>query len=253
VTGDEYILSIISKYKLATGAGSPAYDSRTTLYPLIQGWAKNCLLDFCYSGSYAKGTGIKGSADVDFFISLTPETSQTLKQIYDSLYSYLASSGYTPRRQNVSIGITHNNLKVDLVPGKKQSGNTNDHSLWRNKAQTWTQTNIKQHIDLIQKSGRIDEIRAIKIWRNIHNLEFPSFYLELSVLNALSGKNKNQPENNVWSVLNYLKDNFLNARIIDPANSANIISTDLTNLEKQAVQNAAANSLQKKYWTEIIW
>jgi len=253
MTGDEYLASVLSNYQIYTGIGSPPYNERHILLPLIQNWANKFLLDVAFSGSFAKGTGVKGSTDVDLFISLDSETPQTLKEIYDSLYSYLEKNGYAPRRQNVSIGIMHNNLSVDLTPGKKHAGNTNDHSIFRNKAQTWTQTNIQAHNDLIRNSGRIDEIRVIKIWRNLRKLEFPSFFLELTVLNALSGKNRNQLATNVLSVLEYLRDSFVNARVVDPANSNNIVSDDLTSAEKLIIANAALDSRNKQYWSEIVW
>ena len=253
MTPDEYILSVVSRYRLPTGPQSPAYRAAQQLYPLISSWANGFLLEISFSGSYAKDTAIKGSADLDLFISLAPHTPDTLKVIYDSLYGYLLGTGYTPRKQNVSIGITYSNLKIDLIPGKKQPGNTNDHSLFRNKAQTWTQTNVQTHIKMIQNSGRLDEIRAMKIWRNLSNLDFPSFYLELTVLNALHGRPRYNLADNVFVIFEYLRDKFISTRVIDPANSNNIISEDITYSEKSAISIAAKNSLTKSNWGQIIW
>jgi hypothetical protein len=253
MTADEYVLWVISKYRLSTEPNSPAYQAGQQLYPIIKSWANKFLLGVSFSGSYAKGTGVKGSTDVDLFISLDPQTSGTLKEIYDNLYSYLTQNRYAPRRQNVSIGITYSSLSVDLTPGRKQPGNTNDHSLFKNKTQTWTQTNVQTHINKIQQSGRLDEIKAIKIWRNLNSLDFPSFYLELTVLDALYGRGRNQLAVNVWTVLEYLRDRFTAARVIDPANSNNIISDDLTANEKATISSAARNSLTKSDWNQIIW
>ncbi|MDP3980118.1 MAG: nucleotidyltransferase [Chlamydiota bacterium] len=253
MTADDYVLSVVSQYQLTTGPQSPAYQAAQQLYPIIKNWANEFFLNVSFSGSYAKGTGIKGSTDVDLFISLVSQTPGTLKEIYENLYAYLAQKGYAPRRQNVSVGLTYHSLSVDLIPARKQSGNTNDHSLFKNKAQTWTQTNIQTHIDKIQQSGRLNEIRAIKIWRNLNHLDFPSFYLELTVLDALYDKNKNQPATNVLTVLEYLRDDFIGARVVDPANSNNIISDDLTSNEKSTISRAAKNTLTKSRWDQIIW
>ncbi len=253
MTGDEYLAIILSNYQVYTGVGSAAYNERQILYPIIKNWADSFLIGVDFSGSYAKGTGVKGSTDVDLFISLSPQTPKTLKEIYDSLYNYLSTNGYTSRHQNVSIGVNHNGLSVDLTPGKKHSGNTNDHSIFRYKAQTWTQTNIQTHINLVTNSGRIDEIRLAKIWRNLHKLDFPSFYLELTVLDALSGKNRNQLATNFLTVLEYLRDNFVDAQVIDPANCNNVVSDDLYKTEKQTIANAASTSRNKQTWGEVIW
>ena len=253
MTQDEYVLSIIAKYKLATGQGSPAYQAAQNLYPTIQRWANKYLIEITFSGSYAKGTGVRGSTDVDIFISLDPQTPGTLKELYDGLYSFLDSNRLSPRRQNVSVGLNYSGVSIDLLPARKQAGNTKDHSLFKNKAQTWTQTNVQQHITLVSQSGRLDEIRVIKIWRNLHRLNFPSFYLELTVLDALYNKNKNQPATNVLTALEYLRDSFTNTRVVDPANSNNIISEDLTSSEKSLIAGQARDSRAKARWEDIIW
>jgi hypothetical protein len=253
MTEDEYVLSVIARYQLATGQASLAYQAAQNLYSTIQRWAGRFLLEATFSGSYAKGTGIRGSTDVDIFISLDPQTPGTLKEIYDSLFSHLESNYLNPRRQNVSIGLTYSNVSVDLVPARKQSGNTNDHSLFKNKTQSWTQTNVQEHVNLISQSGRIDEIRAIKLWRILQRISFPSFYLELTVLDALYNKNRFQPGANVLTVLQYLRDDFINARVVDPANSNNIISEDLTSSEKSIIASRARESLTKTQWSDIIW
>lgn len=72
------------------------------------------------SGSRAKGTAIDIATDLDLFISLSSTTSNTLKEIYDSLYDCMIRQGITARKQNVSIGITYQNKDVDLVPAKRQ-------------------------------------------------------------------------------------------------------------------------------------
>jgi len=86
---DEYVLSVVSKYQILTGPQSPAYEAGQQLYPIISKWANNFLLNVSLSGSFAKDTAIKGSADLDLFISLHPQTPGTLKDIYNNLYNYL--------------------------------------------------------------------------------------------------------------------------------------------------------------------
>lgn len=250
---NEYVNSIIRKYSLTAGAGSQAYSVAQSLYPVLKKWGGQYLLNVFFSGSYSKGTGVKGSADLDLFISLDSQTPESLGEVFNSLYNYLGSVVYLPRKQNVSIGITFSGLSIDLIPGKKQSGNTNNHNLYKNKARTWTQTNIQKHIELVKKSGRADEIKALKIWRNLHKLEFPSFYLELATLEALSGKTYNQPADNILTVLEYLQNRFINARFVDPANSANVISDDLTAEEKNIISRKASSSLSATNWNQILW
>ena len=252
---DTYLRSVIS------GKSHPSYLSLppqfssaiNLLTPIIRQWAGTQLVSIFPSGSYSKNTAILGSSDVDLFISLKSDTTTSLKDIYHGLDSKMRANNYQTRLQNVSIRVTSGTCTIDLVPGVKQSGLTSDHSLYRRKADSWTKTNIQKHINLVKTSGRTDEIKAIKIWRDLHDLEFPSFYLEMVVIEALKGYSFNSPARNILRVLDYLANDFYVARFVDPSNTNNIVSDDLTAVEKQTIVRQANASRQKTSWGEIIW
>jgi hypothetical protein len=252
VTADEYVLAVVNRYRVPTGPGSAAYQIGQAALPLLQEWAGRSLLGVSYSGSYAKGTAIRGGTDVDLFISLSPDTPGSLKDIYNSLVRFLLGKSLAPRPQNVSVGLSLRGQQIDLVPARRQSHTTTDHSLYRRKADTWTQTNVDKHVQVVTSSGRASEIIAIKIWRQLHKLDFPSFYLELTVIDALSGRRGGQPAASVIAVLQYLRDGFSGARVLDPANTNNIISEDLTVIDKLKVAAQAKLSLDKP-WAQVIW
>lgn len=248
---NEYIKSVIAR-KSSLATSNAVVSACKALLPTLQKWAGRFLLNIEYAGSYAKKTAIGNGSDVDLFISLSPDTPHTLSEVYNNLYNYLNPLGIEARKQNVSIGVKVQGIKIDLVAGKKQSFG-NDHSLYKNKKDSWVKTNIKTHINLISQSGRTEEIKAIKIWRDCYGLSFPSFNLEMAVLSALNGKLIGDLSNNVWFVLQYLAKDFAGARFVDPSNQNNVISEDLTILEKQAIKSAALKSLQQKDWTQILW
>lgn len=220
---------------------------------IVNSWAGTQLSEIIKSGSIAKGTAIKGISDIDLFISLKSNTIGTLKEIYYSLDSYIKSKGIIAKRQNVSLGIIQYGLAIDLVPGKRQSGYQNYHSLYVLKKDTWAQTNVKAQIDLILNSTRKDEIILTKIWKKNHGLDFPSMYLELIVIEALKYKSAGSLSDNFWTVLTYLTENFVEKVITDPSNSNNIVSDILYKYEKEAIVIKAKESISKKYWSDIVW
>src|SRR6266849_5180775 len=160
--------------------------SLDTLLQVTRQWAGQYVLGISFSGSFAKGTAVAGSSDIDLFVSLRNDVltgnTPTLQSLYTSLNAWLSQSRYVTRLQNVSIGVTHGAFQVDVVPAVKHLGNTSDHSLHRRKTGTWTKTNVDVHINHIRYSGRTADIKAAKIWRNLHGLDISSFYLELAVL-----------------------------------------------------------------------
>lgn len=249
--GDEYLQSILNREAVDTGIFSPVRSVQTVLDPLIRRWAGNRLIGISPSGSFAKGTANRSGTDIDLFISLTPETSETLKVIYDKLFDFLGANGYSPKRQNVSINIRVSGYDVDLVPGKRQDWLTDDHSLYRRRAGTWTKTNISEHIRYVTQAYRAREIRIVKLWRDQKRLDFPSFYLELVVISALSGS-VGTLSGNVWKSFTYIRDRVAVARVTDPANTNNIISDDLNAADKIRVKSSAEQALGATTWNQIV-
>lgn len=253
MTADQYVETILSKYAVTTGPYSAAERAANAVAPAIRQWAGQWLAELRYSGSYAKGTAINIGTDVDLFISLLGTTAGTLAEIYQSLYNLASQQGWQPQRQNVSIGIAYGNTRLDLVPGRVQQGYQNYHSLYVSKRRTWTQTNVSLHLDTVANSGRLQEVRAIKIWRTLRGLDFPSFYLELFVIEALKYKPRDQLAANVLAALNAIAGSLITTRIVDPANSNNVVSDDLTVAEKSAIAAQAKLSAGEQYWERIIW
>ncbi len=250
---DSYILSVVSKYKLPDTIDP--YTQSNIIGPLsriIRAWAGQYLVDIKLSGSRAKGDAISLSSDLDLFISLSSTTPYDLKYIYYNLCDYIQQNKIQIRKQNVSIGVTYQNRKLDLVPARRQDVHGNYHSLYKRKQDSWMQTNIDLHINNVRRSSRITEITALKIWKELHNLEFPSIYLETYALETLSGKNRYDYANNFADLLRDLATNFQTTRVVDPANTNNVLSDDLTEKEKEKIAWQAAFDL-KKTWNQVIW
>ncbi len=250
MTADEYLNQIISRY-LINESGVKAHVE--SIYPVIKKWGGEYILEAIYSGSIAKGTAVCLGTDADVFISLSSTTPENLSQIYTTLYNALSQTGYQPRKQNVSIGVTSGDFKIDFIPGKRQSQYGYDHSLYKNKANTWTKTNVKNHISYVSGSNRIGEIKLSKIWRQLNGLEFPSFYLEMAVIDCLAGKSYSDISGNFWEVLGFFANGFPNSRYVDPSNSNNIISDDLEHSEKLIIKQKAQTSRSMTDWSQIVW
>jgi predicted nucleotidyltransferase len=263
---DMYLKSIIDKY-------APISSSSYT-HPLfklkeeLRSWAAASYVAILDSGSNAKGTAISLSSDIDILVSLKSgcyENKGGLKGIYNCLYELLNGKYKNTRKQNVSVRVVLPTLtllghdyKVDVTPARLQLGSKVDHSLYLAKTGTWTKTNIQRHINDIKNSGRANEIRLLKIWRELNRLEFTSIYLEYLVLNVLTGKpfGLDHLSTNFLFMLNGIAKDTVNPlfwKIIDPANSSNILSDTLANTEKLQIKNAAKLAMKKTHWSNIIY
>lgn len=253
MTPDQYVESILAKYTVQRGPNSPAERLGSDVAGPLRKWANQYLNTLEYSGSYAKETGVRGISDVDVFISLKSDTPGTLKELYNSLYGLAQKQAWSPRAQNVSVGITINGTRGDLVPGKVQAGYQNYHSLYLRKRDSWTQTNVTLHVQTVRRSGRLKEIRAVKIWRFLRALDFPSLYLELFTIQALAGHSRTTLAANVLHALRTIGMSLTSTRIEDPANTNNALSDDLTRKEKERIAGLAVQSAREQYWEKIIW
>jgi hypothetical protein len=250
MTADEYLTSILRRYQVNVLGAEAAGNS---LLPTLQRWGGNSLLSVEFSGSLAKETAVSIGSDADIFLSLSSSVNETLVDIYDTLYSAVTNAGYAAKKQNVSIGVTCNGYSIDLVPGRRISQYGNEHSLYVRKLQSWKKADVRKHITYVQGSKRINEIKLVKIWRQLHKLEFPSFFLEMAVINALAFARHGDLANNFLKCLSFIKDNIRTVSYTDPANTNNCISDLCTATEKIIIANQASISLSQQSWESIVW
>jgi len=187
MSADPYLQQILARETVDTGPSSPVRGVQARLMPSLQEWAGQYLRQVQPSGSFAKGTANRSGTDIDLFVSLSENVTNTMREIYESLFNKMSEKGLQPKKQNVSVNVTVNGYSVDLVPAKRQNSYSEDHSLYRRRADTWTKTNVVTHIGHVSRSGRAPEIRVLKLWRDQKGLDFPSFYLELTAIAALAG------------------------------------------------------------------
>ena len=250
---DAYVRTVLARYELPSGPESPAEMVAVELKKPISEWAGRYLLGITFCGSYANGTRVRGATDVDLLVSLGPRTPLDIDKLYERFFTFLNSRGYNPKRQSVSIGLQHHGLAVDLVPARQEWGASNDYRVFETERRRVTRTNFDTHLKTVKESDVIEEIRLLKIWRNLRGLRFPSFCLDLTVIDAMRHHAHHQPAASLEVVLKYLKEVFPNAPIRDPANFENRVSDDLLKHERLAISDAAGESLKQTDWSKIVW
>lgn len=174
------------------------------------------------AGSHAKGTDLRDS-DIDLFLSYSPNTPGPLSAIQAAL-----ADQFHGQVRNVSVRIAYKGLSVDLVPSRSNI-------LWQARFNTSLKTDIDKQIRYVRDSGFIDEILALKIWRRRHALRFPSFLMELATIRA-------RPKD-FRALLHFLATDFPTTRLLDPANSNNVVSDLLTEIERLRIARRAEMSL----------
>ncbi len=248
-----YLEDVIEAQRLSVAEVDALRELRDELQGVLSGGWKTGDPNFYYGGSYAKHTMIKASYDLDLVLYYPPTANFTVQALYESVESRLKRKGYITRRHNVAIRLPYEGgIHVDVVPGRAIDQTYLYANLFASDKTQTKQTSIKKHLDLVRKNGGYQEvIKLLKLWKLKHGLKIPTFALELATAKALSG-NRGDLENRFWTVLTFLRDSFPSCRLVDPANSANIISDELSSLAKDSVRGAATISCSKRTWPEII-
>ena len=251
-TVDQYAASIVEKYRVIPDTTSTSHIAADEVLPLLKQWGKQYLLGLTLSGAYAKNTAITLGSHVDVLIALGPVPGMEMKSVFWSLFEYLSERKMRPQMRDVSIRLESKKLNVDLIPARRAlsgAGNV----LFNKRAGHDVHTDVARHVQLVASSGRQQEICALKIWRERMGLEFPSLYLEFTVLHALGGERFGQLADNVLGLMRYLSGRFEEAVVRDPANPQNILSNDLSAEQKKAIAGAARNALYDENWKKILW
>ena len=252
LTVDQYAASIVEKYRVIPDMNSTSLHAADKIIPLIKQWGKQHLLGLTLSGAYAKSTAISLSSDVDVLIALDAASGLEMKAIFWSLFEYLSDRDLNPHTRDVSIRLRSKGLNVDLIPACRDRESSR-HALFNKRSGKTVHTDITRHVHLVASSGRQQEICAFKIWRERISLDFPSLYLECTVLRALGTERYGQLADNILAGLRYLSHRFEQAAVSDPANPDNVLSNDLSATDKQAIATAARDALYDENWKKIIW
>ena len=212
------------------------------------------------SGSYAKFTAINKKFDMDICIPFKSDSYETLKEMYEQLYNYfnkdyrlLDEELISVKQQKVSIGLEFKSekdiLKFDIVPGREIDNYPKDNDLnlyvnedWGSlKKKSSIKTNIQKHVNIISDNKVAREpIKLTKVWKVTSNYSsLKSFFIELLCIRSLSDS-KELPDN-IWGklkyMLEYIRDNIESIKLVDPANSNNIISDTVSDYQKSDIKS----------------
>jgi hypothetical protein len=174
---------------------------------------------YYYSGSYAKGTMIKSSFDLDIVIYFAKTYTNPTKELVEYVKKLL--SKYNPVNYGVALQIKKNGYDVDIVVGKAIDDEFKFATLYNTKDNKEMRASLITHIDLVNEVEQI--IQLMKIWRLNHKLNWHKLAMEQTVVRVLQNKTKNNFGECLKEIFLDIKSNIDNVKFFDPANSNNPI------------------------------
>lgn len=252
MTSDEYFRHLLAQQNLT----QEQLNSLRSLREKIQGQLSVLQGSprFYYAGSFSKGTMIREVFDLDIVIYWPSESGYTLKGIFDAVGETLRKHWNHVNPKTVAWELPfEGGFHIDVVPGRAIDSSFRYANLYRRDRDSPLQTSIKIHIDTVRNSGRQEVIRLLKLWRFKRNVPFKkSLALELMTIDGCKGIRTDALETQFLATLRYVRDNIASARIVDPANTNNIVSDEMSSFDKQLIQSAADTALKAQYWSQVL-
>ena len=246
----EYLEELLETQRLAPEIEDAIRARRAEIQSLLQpNWPS--APRFYYGGSFAKKTAIAAQFDLDVVIYFPAATAAAPRALYDTVEQRLRRAGHTVLRHNVALRLQYTpGWHIDVVPGRALDDTYLYADLWASESGATRQTSLKTHIALAREGDR-DVVRLLKLWRYRNLVPVGSFVLELAAARALQGFHGGL-DDRFARVLEFLTA-MESVRLVDPANSANIVTNDLEWPRKHAIAEAAKKALAAPTWQHVIW
>ena len=255
MTSDVYLRSLLRQQELTPAIAQELHELRDLIQSQIT--VLNGAPRFYYAGSYAKGTLVREDFDLDIVAYWPATAGYNLGDIFQAVGEQLRRSWNIVNAKTVSWEVPFNDgFHIDVVPGRAIDATYYYANLYRRDTRTWMQTSIKKHIDSVRGSGRQEVIRLVKLWRTRNQLRLKSFVLEQLVIRGASGTRFDNLESQLVAALTFLAESAETARVVDPANSNNVLSDDISAGDLRAVALAAQWALNARSWQgvfEVPW
>lgn len=205
-----------------------------------------------YAGSYAKGTLIKETYDLDitsYFGRDSTVAGETLADIWQSVIKAL-SSEYAVQPKTSALRIASKDqvyFHIDVVPGRFADDSKSDVFLHQNTGtKERLKTNLDVHVDLIRGSGIVSPIRLLKLWKCRRALRVKQFVFELLVIDLLRGKKNARLDEQLVAFWEKLVDSSDPVVPEDPANPyGNDLTPLLTDATWSELRTAAETTLRQ--------
>ncbi len=250
MTPHEYLVNVLDKQKLQDSQLISMQQAREDIERKLKqyiGWSPR----FYYGGSYGKRTMIKASYDLDIAAYFPMDDGRSIRDIYNLVHQALLNSGFFVYPKTVALNIPYSNygFYIDVVPARARDLECRDATLYKNGQDSYMKTSLKVHIESVRPYREI--IKLMKLWKVQHGISCKTFVIEQLVRRAIGNQLTTDYSEAMGRVLEFIATNIKTVRLVDPANSNNII--DVEDTTRDVLQAKASTSIQQRYWEYIVW
>ena len=203
-----------------------------------------------YGGSYGKDTMIRDAFDLDLVVYFPHTDRRPLDELFGAVHRSLVKTRLKVYPQTVALRLPgEGGFHVDVVPARAHDDTYRYATLHRNTQPPSTlQTSLKVHIEAVRGIRQI--VRVLKLWRLRNAVPLKTFALEILAARGLDGLPKDDLAVAVVNVLRFIATQMETVRLVDPANSNNVL--EVTANDRRAAAKIATASLGAT-WGQVVW
>ncbi len=245
MTNEEYLRSLLEREELSDREISDLQRYREQIEGQLRSMGGSPR--FYYGGSYAKRTMIRSAYDLDIVVYWPNDCGYSIKDIYYEVGNILKQVWIFVNPKTVAWEIPINeSFHIDVVPGRALDGEFRKANLYRRDRDSTLLTSVHKHIEVVKDSGLTDVIRLIKLWRVRYDVPLKkSLALELITVDGCERMKDKTLEEQLIRALIYLREKIMDLRIIDPANTNNVLCDEIRYDERDLIRQCAIDALNR--------
>ena len=206
------------------------------------------------AGSYAKGTMIQAGYDLDIVLYWSYNFHLSPQNLFNEVGIVLQRNSRYPRPKKVGWEIPFPGyFHIDVIPGKQILNQQNLAYLYNNEIGGRFRSSVKMQVNHVKKANRQDIIKLMKLWKIRIDVPIKTFILETMIIDACKGLDRSLLEHQLNHAFEYISDNILTIKVLDSANSNNIISNNISQEDKDRIKNLVDDALESNTWRNIIY
>ena len=259
--GTTYLQNLLIQQKPDPALIKILQNDRDNIDRIIRDGTGISKLQTVYAGSYAKGTLIAESFDLDVVVYFPSQVPESLVDLHEEVRQILNASGYPSQPKNVALRCNrifrsgaYPNFHIDVVPGKRIKNSTFAY-LYQQETGQRIRTSVKTHVDVVKATKQRDILKLLKLWKVRQKIDVQTFVLELLFLRFMKIK-PSQENRNLCDLLQetftYIANTIMTIKLVDPANTQNVISNTLPDSTKQHLQRKAEAVKYAETWDEVF-
>jgi hypothetical protein len=225
-------------------------------------------------GSTARGTAVGDNFDFDIIVPFSVSSFNSLEEMYNTMYEalYRKFDGVNAkvRKQKRSLGVTFyfNSLELhfDVVPGREINNYRADKelNLFVRPENFWSRpsrikTNLNAHRDMtVNRPDERKVVKLLKLYRDRNGLNAKSTVIQHIVIQSFDYQTPSYSlSDNLIYAMEYIAENLATSRLVDPANTGNVISESMSDFERSRFVSRLNRDIDRitnneRYFKEIF-